>query len=103
MPLPLIPMALGAWSWFKGSKGGKIVIFLLGGFLLLLIAYFKGRGDKAKDQRIDDLEHGADIRRRTDAAKQRHDADMAQLPEDDDARRDALAERLLRQRARGGD
>jgi hypothetical protein len=99
MALPLIPLVMGGFSWLKNSTVGRYAI-MAGGLLLTVFFIFnQGKAAQRKKQKLDDLEFGADIRRRTDEAEERHDADMAQLPDDPDERKRAIIERL---RAKGG-
>jgi hypothetical protein len=101
MSLPLIPIAIGAFDWLKNSTLGRYAIAAAGVLLAIFVLFQRGKAAARKQQKIDDLEFGADIRRKTDEAGRKHKADMAQLPDDPDELRAALSERLRKLRGRG--
>jgi len=89
MPIAFI---LGALNWIKNSTVGRYLMIAGAAVLAVFVIFQRGKSAQRKQQKLDDLEFGADIRRAADEAAEKHDAENAGLS--DDERRDRALKRL---------
>ena len=94
MPLPLIPIIMGGFSFFKNSWLGRVLAIAGGALLAVLFVFSAGKRSQRKKQQIKNLEEHVDARLRADKAADAARQVGADLSDDELNRRLDAAGRL---------
>jgi len=68
MPLPLIPIIMGGFSFFKNSWLGRVLAIAGGAMLAVLLVFSAGKRSQRKKQETANLREHIDVRKKADKA-----------------------------------